>query len=127
ELGHEVSAPQAGGGDLGGVDARGAVLAAVIDLEDAGDGGAHGRERGTGTVGGPPAPARLKDAARRWRGRPGRPVLDPRRVGRPGLGVTGARGAPGVWPVRSIRSSPSGLTREPEVEAAQMCGRSGAG
>ena len=45
-------------------------------------------------VQGHPAPARLKDAARRSRGRPGRPVLDPRRVGRPGLGVSGARGAP---------------------------------
>lgn len=43
---------------------------------------------------GPPDPARLKDAARRSRSRPRRPVLDPRRVGRPGLGVSGARGAP---------------------------------
>lgn len=42
------------------------------------------------TVQVPPAAARLKDAARRSRGRPGRPVLDPRRVGRLWLGMTDA-------------------------------------
>lgn len=49
----------------------------------------------------PPAPARIKDAARRWRGRPRRPVLDPRRVGRLGLGMTVARGASVMMDVRS--------------------------
>lgn len=57
----------------------------------------HGEQKEEG----PPAPARLKDAARRSRGRPGRPVLDPHRRGRPGLGRPGARGAPAFGGGRS--------------------------
>lgn len=41
EFGRKIGTTQAGGGDLGGVNPHRTVLAAMIDLQDAGDGGRH--------------------------------------------------------------------------------------